>query len=125
MERDAVIAGFGFRASASIDSLASALARTGIEGVTALAAPQDKCDALVLRALAARLGLPVVPVSPEVLRVQTTHTNAPRSQAARGTGSVAEAAALAVAGPNARLVKVRAISEDRLATCAIAEEIQP
>jgi len=38
-----------------------------------------------------------------------------------GARSVAEAAALAAAGPGARLVGTRVISDDRLATAAIAE----
>ena len=38
-----------------------------------------------------------------------------------GTGSVAEAAALAAAGPRARLITTRTVSQDRTATAAIAE----
>jgi cobalt-precorrin 5A hydrolase len=38
-----------------------------------------------------------------------------------GTGSVAEASALAAAGPGARLLGPRVISGDGLATAAIAE----
>ncbi|ENO84722.1 hypothetical protein C666_16775, partial [Thauera linaloolentis 47Lol = DSM 12138] len=41
--------------------------------------------------------------------------------AARGCGSVAEAAALAAAGQGARLLAIRHISPDRSATCAIAQ----
>ncbi|NNK15876.1 MAG: precorrin methylase, partial [Sulfitobacter sp.] len=36
-------------------------------------------------------------------------------------GSLAEAAALAAAGPNARLVAARVVSGDGMATAAIAE----
>jgi len=38
-----------------------------------------------------------------------------------GTGSVAEAAALAAAGRHARLISTRTVSQDRTATAAIAE----
>jgi cobalt-precorrin 5A hydrolase len=38
-----------------------------------------------------------------------------------GTGSVAEAAALVAAGPRARLIATRTVSQDRTATAAIAE----
>jgi cobalt-precorrin 5A hydrolase len=38
-----------------------------------------------------------------------------------GTGSIAEAAALAAAGPRARLIATRVVSRDRTATAAIAE----
>ncbi|MHA6346914.1 cobalamin biosynthesis protein, partial [Roseivivax sp. CAU 1761] len=37
------------------------------------------------------------------------------------TGSVAEAAALAAAGPGARLLGPRAVSPDGCATCALAQ----
>lgn len=54
------------------------------------------------------------------LAAQPVLTRSAASQATYGTGSVAEAAALAAAGPGARLLSARLISPDRLATCAIA-----
>lgn len=115
------VAGFGFRAGAGSDSLADALARAGgAAGLTALAAPADKAGARCLADLAARLGLPVRAAAPGDLAAAPTLTEAPRVRAARGTGSVAEAAALAAAGPGARLLGPRAVSADRRATCAIA-----
>ncbi|HRO16470.1 MAG TPA: hypothetical protein PLL33_15800, partial [Paracoccus sp. (in: a-proteobacteria)] len=42
-------------------------------------------------------------------------------RAAHGTGSVAEAVALAAAGPGARITTRRVVSPDRSATCAIAQ----
>ncbi|MGY6411976.1 MAG: cobalamin biosynthesis protein [Alkalilacustris sp.] len=115
------VAGFGYRATAGVDSLADALARAGgASGLVALAAPADKAGAASLRALAARLGLPVRAIPADRLAAMPTLTDAPRVRAARATGSVAEAAALAAAGPGARLTRPRAISADRMATCAIA-----
>lgn len=115
------VAGFGFRKKACIDSLSDALARAGgAEGLTALAAPEDKAGAPCLADLAARLGLPIMAVAHTDLASAATLTEAPRVRALRGTGSVAEAAALAAAGPSARLTGPRAISTDRMATCAIA-----
>jgi cobalt-precorrin 5A hydrolase len=119
-----MIAGFGFRAAATEASLRDALARAyagGSAALESLAAPADKAGAISLRAFAASLGLPVHPVAPADLRFAVTLTRSARSLAARGTGSVAEAAALAAAGPGARLVAPRAVSGDRLATCALAE----
>ncbi|MGY6634129.1 MAG: cobalamin biosynthesis protein [Alkalilacustris sp.] len=120
------VAGFGFRTAAGTDSLADALARAGgAAGLTALAAPADKAGAAALTDLATRLGLPVRAVAPDRLAAMPTLTEAPRIRAARATGSVAEAAALAAAGPGARLTAPRAISADRMATCAIASHPDP
>lgn len=88
--------------------------------VTALAAPDDKCDAPCFRVLAAHLDLPILPIPADRIETAWTVTQSPRVRAERGTGSVAEAAALAAAGPGARLLAAREISEDRLATCSIA-----
>jgi cobalt-precorrin 5A hydrolase len=126
MERDVmIVAGFGFRASAGLDALRAAfdIARTGQPHVTMLAAPADKI-ALVDR-LGAALGLPVMPVAAEALIAVDTVTLSPASLRYRQTGSVAEAAALAAAGPGARLLATRHLSPDRMATCAIAQGFAP
>jgi len=116
-----IVAGFGFRAAATADSLRDALARAaGERRVSVFAAPEDKAQASCLRELAGEMGARVHAVTPDHLSRQTTATDAPRVCAARGTGSVAEAAALAAAGPGAQLLAPRHISADRLATCAIA-----
>lgn len=112
-----IVAGFGFRRAATLDSLADALAATG-GAPDALATAADKASALA--PLAARLGLPVHAVAPEALSAARTRTDSTASRTHRGTGSVAEAAALAAAGPGARLLAARAISSDRMATCALA-----
>lgn len=122
-----IVAGLGLRAEATVDSLLDALAQAQAAApgapreVTALAAPEDKCQHPALHALSARLNLPLVPVGDADLRTTKTPTQAERVIAKRGTGSVAEAAAIVAAGPNARLLTPRAISTDRMATCAIAE----
>lgn len=118
-------AGFGFRAAATVESLRDALERaSGGRPVSALAAPADKAGAPCLTALAGTLGLPVTAVAGASLRAQPTPTQAPRVLAMRGTGSVAEAAALAAAGARhgteARLLGPRCLSADRLASCAVA-----
>jgi len=122
MERHAVIvAGFGFRSSAGLSSLRAALvqAQHGLPSVTHLATASDKVPALV--PLAEALGLPLIGVLPERLVEAPTLTSSAASLAARRTGSVSEASALAAAGPGARLLSPRCISADRTATCAIAE----
>lgn len=115
-----IVAGFGFRTGATVASLHTALASAqhGHAFVSALAAPHDKL-ALVSK-LAKTLGLPVIAVTPDALQIPNTSTQSIASLEARQTGSVAEAAALAAAGPDAQLLAIRHISPDRMATCAIA-----
>ena len=126
------VAGFGFRRGATVASLRDALAQAmatlqfvqPLPPLALLAAPQDKADAACLRALADELGLPVHAVDAAVLNATPTLTDSARVRALRGSGSTAEAAALAAAlvhgGPGATLLHPRAVSADRLATCAIA-----
>jgi len=116
-----IVAGFGFRAAADLSALhaALALAQQGHPPITALAAPDDKM-ALVDQ-LGTALGLPVIPVAGDRLQAAATSTQSLASLRARRTGSVAEAAALAAAGSEARLIAGRHISPDRTATCAIAQ----
>ena len=120
-----LVAGFGFRAAATAESLANALAQaraaTGrAEPLARIAAPSDKAAAPVLARFAAEAGAEIAAIAADDLPAETP-TQAPRVLAKRGVGSVAEAAALAAAGPGARLLAPRAISEDRAATCALAE----
>jgi cobalt-precorrin 5A hydrolase len=126
MERDTVIvAGFGFRTGADLSSLqaALALAQAGQPTVFALAAPEDKASHLA--PLADALNLPLIAIDPQALESQPTRTLSLASLNARRTGSVAEAAALAAAGPGARLLAPRHISPDRMASCAIAQGAMP
>ena len=116
-----IVAGFGFRSGVGLASLWAALAVAQREQlrVTHLATASDKLQALA--PLAEALGLPLAGVSTEALAEAFTLTSSAASRAARGTGSVAEASALAAAGPGARLLAPRHISADRMAACAIAE----
>lgn len=117
-----IVAGFGFTSRASVNSLHAALAATGhLETVDVLAAPADKAVQAPLRALADALALGIHPVPQDRLAAQQTQTRSTISQTHRDTGSVAEAAALAAAGAGATLIVTRRISDDRMATCAIAK----
>lgn len=116
------VAGFGFTSRATLASLRSALGRAGGgAGLTALATAADKADAAAIRALAQELSLPLRAVALDQLATQTGASLASAVPVRYGARSVAEAAALAAAGPGARLVVGRVISDDRLATAAIAE----
>ena len=112
----------GFRAGATAASLRAALdAAGGATGLAALATAAEKADAPALAELARALALPVRPVARDALAAQATLTCSPRVAATHGTGSVAEASALAALGPGARLIGPRAVSPDGAATAAIAE----
>ncbi len=115
-----IVAGFGCRDSATEASLQCALdqACVGQPRPDALATLTAKAPQLAL--MSRTLNLPLIEVTPDALARQTTLTQSNPARAAHKTGSVAEAAALAAAGPGARLLSPRHISRDRLATCALA-----
>ncbi|MDP5216909.1 cobalamin biosynthesis protein [Ruegeria sp. 2205SS24-7] len=116
-----IVAGIGFASAATAESLHDVYQRAAQDHfVTALATADDKAAHPALTALAADLHLPVLRVEADALSATRTLTQSQRSATERGTGSVAEAAALAAAGPDARLIAPRHISTDRLATCAVA-----
>ena len=112
-----IVAGFGCRSTATIDSFRSALAQhpqTADAFATLTGKIGQLCD------FAEGQGVGLIAVPPEALARQTTLTQSTTVRASHDTGSVAEATALAAAGPNARLLGPRTISQDRLATCALA-----
>ncbi len=116
-----IVAGFGFRSAASMQSLEDAFARAGQTAVDAIATAQDKSRSPVFQKFAKSIGARVIPINAEALTNATTMTQSKASQTNRATGSVAEAAALAALGPDAALQAPRFISSDRMATCAIAK----
>lgn len=119
-----IVAGFGFRTSASLASLESALKEAaGTTTIDALATLDHKAHQLA--PLAGRLALPLIPIAADRLADQPTLTRSPASIARYGTGSVAEATALAALPPKARLLAPRSISPDRRASCALAESPVP
>ena len=116
------VAGLGFKKDVTLASLHEALlAAGGPEGLAALATVSDRADAEVLKQLARECGVPIKAVAAEMLAGIDTPTQSNLIAKKFGTGSVAEAAALAVAGPGARLIATRVVSQDRTATAAIAE----
>ena len=112
-----IVAGFGCRAGADAASLRAALDAAGLPA-DALATLTSKAPQLA--PLAQALCLPLIAIDPAQVTQMPTLTRSPASLAAYGTGSVAEAVALAAAGPGARLITARVISPDRRATCALA-----
>ncbi|WP_323778437.1 cobalamin biosynthesis protein [Leisingera sp.] len=123
------VAGIGFRTAATAADLRAALALTGVE-VDALASIAEKAEAPAMQEFAQSIGLPVIALQDREIAGEQTLTCSPRIKARFGTGSLAEAAALAGArhgapGAGARLLAPRVVTADGLATAAIAERLEP
>lgn len=115
------VAGMGFKSDVTLGALRDALrAAGGHEGLTALATSSEKADTAVFKSLARELNVPIKSISSDLLGQIVTPTQSNRVHAKFGTGSLAEAVALAAAGPGARLISPRVVSQDRSATAAIA-----
>lgn len=119
------VAGFGFRAAATLDSLRSALqmASTGsVITITALATAADKASHPALTELARELAVPLIAVPLAQLTASSTATAPPNHRIPEryGARSVAESSALAAAGHGAQLLAARAVSADKMATASIA-----
>lgn len=115
------VIGLGFRKGATLADLEAAI--SGLPDAAtaeALATADDKAGAPALLALASKLGLPVVPVDAATLGRQPVLTRSVKVAEKRGTGSVAEAAALAAAGPGAELSGPRVVGASHMATAALA-----
>jgi cobalt-precorrin 5A hydrolase len=120
-----MVAGVGCRRGTSAAEIevviAAALARVGLAGhrVDVLATAEFKGDESGIAAAAAARGVPLMLIAQADLeRAGGRATNSRRVAQLMGVGSVAEAAALAAGGPDARLVVPRiAIGP---ATCALA-----
>ena len=119
------VMGVGFRAAADVSSLQDAmqraLAELGNNKLDALVTEAAKAREPLFREFAQLLGLPGLGITQNDLQQMITPTQSDRIKDRFGTGSLAEAAALAVAGPDARLIAVRVVSGDGKATAAIAE----
>ena len=129
MARDAVrVAGIGFRAAADLASLQEALQKAleaaGNAPVDALVTESAKSREAVFQELAQLMRIPGLGIRKDELEQMITPTQSELIQDRFGTGSLCEAAALAAAGPAARLVATRVISADGMATAAIAESGQ-
>lgn len=111
-----IVAGIGLRGAATAADLAAALALAALRP-EALATPEDKAAHPAF----AKQDLPLYAIPLAVLAAQDTTTRSPRQPARYGTGSVAEAAALAAAGPGATLIQPRTVAPGGRVTLALAE----
>jgi cobalt-precorrin 5A hydrolase len=121
-----IVAGIGCRKGASASeigaAIASALKQAGLEraAIAKIATSTAKGAEPGLAAAASTLGVPLVLVSQADLEAAgaRTKTHSKRVMTLTGVPSVAEAAALAAAGPSARLLTPRIAVGP--ATCALA-----
>ncbi len=118
------VAGIGCRADVTAEALQEVLQAAG-GSAQVLATLHDRAMLPAVMHFAADLGIPLRIMDEGALHQQVTLTQSPRIEARFGTGSVSEAAALAAAGPGARLIGPRVISADGSATAAIAEGPTP
>jgi len=121
-----IVAGIGCKRGASAPdieaAIRAALARSGIgsDSLNAIATIAAKQNEAGIETAAAQLGVGVVFVSDAELQAASrrAETRSERVLALMGVPSVAEAAALAAAGPAARLISPRLVVG--AATCALA-----
>lgn len=122
-----IVAGIGFRHATSADEIVGLIRRALAQAcitetrLGTIATAADRAAETPVREAAAVFGLRPHPVAGHDLAAADARvrTRSARIEAARGIGSVAEAAALAAAGAGGRLVLPRIASAG--ATCALAE----
>lgn len=117
-----IVAGFGFRKAATVDSLVDVFAQVGGTAGMLTTLPEKAVEPVFI-AFAKSVNLPIQTTCLDAAKSQATITKSAASQSAKGVSSVAEATALAAAGPGAVLTHIRVTSSDGCATCAIAEGI--
>jgi cobalt-precorrin 5A hydrolase len=126
MDQAMIVAGIGCRRGAAAQeieaAIRAALARAGVAAadLRAIATASVKAAEPGIAATAAKLGLSLVLVADNELKVAgaRTVTRSDRVLALTGVPSLAEAAALAAAGPTSRLIAARLVVG--AATCALA-----
>jgi cobalt-precorrin 5A hydrolase len=126
MDQAMIVAGIGCRRGAGAPdieaAIRTALARAGIAAAAlqAIATASAKGTEPGIAATAAKLGLSVVLIPDAELKAAGTRvaTQSDRVLAVTGVHSLAEAAALAAAGPSSRLIASRLVVG--AATCALA-----
>jgi cobalt-precorrin 5A hydrolase len=121
-----IVAGIGSRTGVDVEDVLAAIETAldthglAMSALSALATARLKQDEAAIAAAARQLSLPLIVVDDEALKAAASATLSisSLSQAIAGTPSVSEAAALAVAGKDARLLGPRSVVG--LVTCAIA-----
>jgi cobalt-precorrin 5A hydrolase len=122
-----LVIGLGFRNETSMHSIDEVLtavvaSAAQADAETIIAVPHDKARHPALCAVASANHLLIKTVSADAMRAADTRviTRSEQARIHRDVGSVCEAAALAVAGADARLIVTRIVSADRHVTAAAA-----
>jgi cobalt-precorrin 5A hydrolase len=127
-----IVAGVGCRRGASASDIEAAIRATllraniAARALDSIATIAAKNAEIGIQAAAKKFGVPVVLISDADLQAAEprTQTRSERVREITGVSSVAEAAALAAAGPSARLISSRLVIG--AATCALAvSELAP
>lgn len=113
------VAGLGCRANVTLDALREALPLHD-HTIEALATLAERATLPALRNLAQETGLPLIAIQRDTIAGIATPTQSPRILASFGTGSVAEAVALAALGAPGHIAVTRRTSTDGSASAAIA-----
>lgn len=114
-----IVAGMGYRSGADVAQLLATLERAGRMPDALASIAARACGPLA--ELAERLGRPLIALAPDRIAGIATPTRSARIEAGYATGSLAEACALAAAGPGARLIVARLTGPCGTATVALAE----
>ncbi|SFS93840.1 cobalamin biosynthesis protein [Methylobacterium sp. yr668] len=122
----ALVAGIGFRRGTEAEEIAELIERALVlvgaarSSLAAVATADDRASDAAIRAATAWFGLAPHPIAAAALEARDAEivTRSARIERLRGVGSLAEAAALAGAGPRSRLALPRIASGG--ATCALA-----
>jgi cobalt-precorrin 5A hydrolase len=131
MDQAMIVAGVGCRRGTSAPdieaAIRAALARAGVaaDALSAIATTAAKHNEAGIESAAATFGVHVVLISDAELKAagERTETKSERVLTLTGVPSIAEAAALAAAGPLARLISPRHVLG--AATCALAASEAP
>lgn len=119
-------AGIGFRRGAAADEIVALIRQAlaargdGTTDLSVIATAGDRAGEAAIREAAAAFGLVPTGIAPAAMIAVDARvpTRSGRIEASRGVGSVAEAAALAAAGPDGTLVLARIATAS--VTCALA-----
>jgi len=130
MGKTMIAAGVGCRRGTSAPDIEAAIraalvrANIAADALDLIATVQAKSAEAGIRAVADKLGVAMIVVSETELKAASdrTETRSERSLALTGVPSVAEAAALAAAGPTSSLIAARLVVGT--ATCALATSVR-
>lgn len=115
------IVGFGLRQSATIASLQDAFLKVAENlPVSAISTLTDKAMLPAFSEFSRLMGMPIILLDKKNLEGVKTQTRSELIEKKFGVGSVAEAVAIAAKEPFGQLYRKRQISEDELATAAVA-----